>query len=134
MTEQEKDQDAPKIIVDSDWKQDAAREKDRLEEETRDAGARGPLPDPSLAELVNMIVMQASIGLGGYKAPTGETLPPDMDVAKHYIDLLELLRTKTSGNQTDEETHLLDGIAHELRLAFVQAVSGGKPAPPDVQP
>ena len=63
-----------------------------------------------------------------------ETVPPDLEVAKHYIDLLDLLKNKTSGNTTNEETRLLDGIAHEMRLTYVQAASGGPSAAPDVKP
>lgn len=130
MTEEGKDPNTPKIIIDSDWKKEAAREKERLAEETKKAAERGPLPEPSLTEIVNMIVMQASIGLGGYKAPTGETLPPDLAVAKHYIDLLDLLRQKTAGQTTDEETKLLESVLHEMRMHYVQAVSAGPGAPP----
>ena len=126
MTDEAKDGSAPKIIVDSDWKKDAAEEKSRLEEETRDVGKGAPLPEPSLLEIVNMIVMQATMALGGVKTPSGETLPPDPGVAKHYIDMLELLKNKTAGNITDQEHKLLDTLLHELRMQYVTAVK----APP----
>lgn len=123
MTEQENGDTGPRIIVDSDWKKDAAAEKERLAEELREAEAGDQLPDPSLLELVNMIVMQASISLGGYKSPEGQVLPPDIALAKHYIDLLDLLKNKTEGHRTSEETQIIDSVSHELRMHFVHVTS-----------
>ena len=126
--------DGPKIIIDSEWKEDAAKEKARISEEVDKTVRQEPLPEPSLVELVNMIVMQASVGLSGYKGPDGKTLPADPGVAKHYIDLLELLRDKTAGNVTDDEKNLLDGILHEMRMTYVQVVSGNAAPPPSPSP
>jgi uncharacterized protein DUF1844 len=126
MADQTNDESAPKIIIDSDWKQDAAAEKERLAKEAEaSSDAVGEIPEPSLIELVNMIVMQASVGLGGYRAPTGETQPPNMGIAKHYIDLLDLLREKTAGNVSEDEKTLLDGVLHELRMQYVEVATPG---------
>ncbi len=127
MADAQNPDDSPKIIIDSDWKTEASEEKAKLAEETQDAGHGEPIPDPVLLELVNMVAIQASIGLGGYKSPTGETLAPDMAMAKHYIDLIELLKNKTAGNTTEEETKMLDGVLHELHMQYVHAVSGAAP-------
>jgi len=113
----------PKIHVDSDWKAEARREKERLTDETEAAGTQGPLPAPSIGELVNMTFMQAMFGLGGMQTPDGRTIAPDLEVAKHYTDLLALLAEKTKGNLTDEEKRVLDAALYELRMRYVQAVS-----------
>ena len=54
----------PRIIVDDDWKLEAQREKERLEQEAQQAEPQGEMQAPSVLELVQMIAMQASIGLG----------------------------------------------------------------------
>ena len=113
----------PKIIVDSDWKQEAQQEKERLSEETADAGQGGPLPDPSFLEIVNLLAMQAVIGLGGMRMPDGREMPADINVAKHNIDLIEILKEKTAGQLDDTEQKVLDATLHELHLGFVQATS-----------
>ena len=117
-----------KIIVDSDWKQEAAEEKARLEEATADVGKEQPLPDASFPELINMLVMQAAVSLGGYKTPTGETMPRDLATAKHFIDMLEVLKDKTKGNLTDEEDKAMDAVLYEMRMRYVEATQA--PAPP----
>jgi len=126
----EKDKQTPRIIVDDDWKQQAAREKAEADRKTRETPKAGELPGPSLAEIVQMIAMQAVIGLGGFQDPqTGQTIPPQLTLAKHYIDLLELLQRKTAQAVDDDEKRLIDQTLHELRMAFVQAAGVGT-APP----
>jgi len=126
MTEDKNDQE-PKIIVDSDWKEEARKEKEELEQEPRDMPPPGEIPEPSFVEMIQMIVLQASVGLGAVQDPqTGQRVSTNLPVAKHYIDLLEVLQTKTKGNLDDNEEALIDATLHELRMAFVQ-VAGIKP-------
>ena len=52
----------------------------------------------------------------------GEEHPePDFDVARHHIDLLAMLQTKTKGNLSIEEQRMLDNSVTELRFRYVQA-------------
>ncbi len=119
------------LHIDSDWKTEAAQEKERLAKQERSSRpAAGAEPAANFVELVNLMAMQAAIGLGGYQGPGGERIPPNPIVAKHHIDLLEVLEKKTAGNLTEEEKRILDGVLYELRLQYVQAVSaprGGAP-------
>ncbi len=121
-----------KIIVDDDWKAEARAEKERLAEETTDVGQ---LPPPSFAELVNIIVMQAMAGLGLLAGPEGQRFPPNLEVAKHFIDLLQLLEDKTKNNLDEQEKKLLDQVLYETRMSFVQvAQDGGAPGVPPAAP
>ncbi len=126
--------DKGRIIVDDDWKAQAQREKeeaDRLAREEHEE--EGGLPAPSLAE--QLIIIQASIGLGGMQDPqTGQRIPAQLPLAKHYIDLLEVLQQKTAGNVTEQEKRLIDGALQELRMVFVQMAGFGTSAPPDAPP
>jgi len=121
----------PKIIVDSDWKEEVRQEKEALDRETQEVGQAAGLPAPHLAEIVQMLVVQASIGFGGFQDPqSGERIPPQLPVAKHYIDLLELFQQKTVNNVDEEEKKLIEHTLHELRIAFVQMAGAGA-APTD---
>ena len=111
----------PKIHVDSDWKEEVRREKERLAEQEKEVAATGPLPDPSFLEIVNMVAMQAAVSIGGYQHPSGESVPQDLPMAKHLIDLLEVLSAKTKGNLTEQEKKALDGVLYEMRMRYVQA-------------
>jgi len=115
-----------KIIVDDDWKAEARKEKERLAQET---AKQEPLPDPTFAELVNMIAIQAMVGFGGMAGPGGERIPPNLEIAKHYVDMLQVLEDKTKGNLTDDEKNLLDQVIYEVRMRYIQSASGGAVPP-----
>jgi hypothetical protein len=129
-------EEPPEIHVDDDWKSEARKEKQRLADETKDVG-RGPLPAASFTELLNMITMQIMVGLGGFQGPGGQSVPPNPELAKFNIDLLEVLEQKTKGNLTEEESRLLGALLHEVRLRYVEVVTGapppGAPEPPEPQ-
>jgi len=117
-----------KIIIDDDWKAEAQREKEKLAED-----ADKPKPTASEAgfsELVNLIAMQALAGLGLMAGPGGERIPPNPEMAKHFIDMLQVLDDKTKGNLTDEEAKLLDQVLYETRMRYVQMSGGAGAAPP----
>jgi hypothetical protein len=118
------DSNEPRIIVDSDWKEQARKEKEEADREVREQQGRRGLPEPSILELLQMIVMQVSVGLGGMQDPgSGQMIPPNLPLAKHYIDLLEVVKNKTQGNLDEGEAKIIDGTLHELRMAFVQIVT-----------
>lgn len=121
--------DTPKIIIDDDWKNEAAKEKEKLADEVGAAGQE-ELPAASFPELLNMLVMQIIVALGGMQTPDGRMIPPNLDLAKHHIDLLGVLEEKTKGNLSEEEEKLLSGTLYELRMQFVKITGGGVPEMP----
>jgi hypothetical protein len=133
----EDDKEQPKIIIDTDWKEQARRDKeeaDRKVRESEEAGETGPLPGPHLAEIIQMITMQATIGLGGFRDQSGQAIAPNLEYAKHYIDLLELLQTKTRNNLDEQEKGMLEGTLHELRMVFVDVYNALTQQPPTQPP
>ena len=128
------------LYIDSNWKQEAAAEKARLvaeEAKKKEQGvkqtASGAASPELFLELVNLLAMQAVIGLGGYDGPGGDRLPPNHEAARHHIDMLDVLLEKTKGNLADDELQALERVLHELRMQFV-AVVGGADGVPGVPP
>ncbi len=121
-----------RLHIDSDWKTEAAQEKERLaREEQKPANAGGAAapeaPEaPSFAELLNMLAMQAAIALGGYQGPGGERIPADPAAAKHNIDLLGVLEQKTKGNLSDTEAEFLNKVLFELQMNYVEELESSK--------
>jgi exonuclease III len=77
--------------------------------------------------------MQVVVGLGGMMGPGGQEIPPNMEIAKHHIDLLDVLDRKTRNNLEKDERAMLDTTLHQLRMAYVEtvrAMSGGPPPGP----
>ena len=76
---------------------------------------------PDLRGLFIMLASSALVNLGEAADPaTGERVL-DLEQAKEAIDLLALLRVKTNGNRTDQESHLLEEMLYDLQLRFVNA-------------
>lgn len=53
-----------------------------------------------------------------------EEKDPDIAMAKHNIDLLELMQEKTKGNRTPEEDQLLTHLLFQLRMTYVKKKEG----------
>jgi len=88
----------------------------------------GPAPSapagPDLQGLFIMLASSALMNLGEAADPeTGERVL-DLGQAKEAIDLLVLLRLKTAGNRTEQESHLLEEMLYDLQLRFVRAAKG----------
>jgi hypothetical protein len=95
---------------------------------TADPASPGPAaPPPAGPDLQGLFIMLASsalVNLGEAADPeTGERVL-DLGQAKEAIDLLSLLRLKTEGNRTEQESHLLEEMLYDLQLRFVRAAKG----------
>ena len=123
-----------KIIIDDDWKSQVAAEKEALKKEAADkeAGAQpeasdspGTMPPASLELLITTLATEAMVAMGQIPNPaTGESSSTP-EHARYAIDMLEVLQEKTKGNLTPGEENMLEGILHQLRMAFV-SLSGGQ--------
>jgi hypothetical protein len=79
-----------------------------------------PLPPASFSFLVLSLRTQAEMQLG-LMAYGEEAHPkPELDLARHTIDMLGVLSEKTKGNLSLEEQRLLENSLTELRFRFVQ--------------
>jgi Ran GTPase-activating protein (RanGAP) involved in mRNA processing and transport len=59
--------------------------------------------------------------LGIQPNPMTKKIEKDLNQAKISISILEMVKEKTSGNLSDEESKFLDHILTELRMEFVKA-------------
>lgn len=85
-------------------------------------GAHGELPTPTFATFVLSLSTSALLQLGVIDDPSGGPRPEaDLTLARHTIDILEVLREKTLGNLDEQEEELLTGVLHDLHLRFVEA-------------
>jgi hypothetical protein len=83
----------------------------------------GPPPTPSgdrsLAGLFMMLASSAVVALGHAPDPLTGQRQTDLVQAADAIELLVLLREKTEGNRSDEETRILDELIYDLQLRYV---------------
>ena len=91
-----------------------------------DTGSADASPEEMTSALFAHLVMQQSsmamMLLGKTPHPeTGKTVR-DLEAARLFIDLLEMLEAKTKGNLTQDQAALLKQSLMSLRMAFVEAV------------
>lgn len=77
------------------------------------------LQKPSIYDLVSMLAQPIALYLGDAALPDGESME-NLDLARLHIDLLEVLRDKTRGNLSSEESTFLDDLLYQLRLRYVE--------------
>jgi len=81
---------------------------------------------PDLQDLFVMFASSALISMGEAADPSTGQRTVDLDQARHAIDLLVLLRDKTSGNRTDEESRLLEHMLYDLQMRFVRVAEASR--------
>ncbi len=69
----------------------------------------------------------ALIALGKMPAPDGNPHPLDLETARHMIDVLAMLETKTKGNLDEAEGKLLASLIYDLRVEFVDGQKKAHP-------
>ena len=75
---------------------------------------------PDLTSLFLMLGTSVMIHLGAAPDPvTGQSLR-DLSQARYTIDLLGLLKDKTEGHRSPEESQLLDDLLYDLRMRYLQ--------------
>jgi hypothetical protein len=77
------------------------------------------LGGPSFFDLVAMLAEPVAIYLGDARLPDGEAAT-NLEMARFYIDLLDILRQKTLGNLSAEESAFLEDLLYRLRVRYVQ--------------
>src|SRR6476619_7812975 len=80
-------------------------------------------------EFVMMHAQNAALFLGQIPNPKTGEAEINLDLARMFIDQLEMIQEKTRGNLTNEEAMVLRNAVSNLQMAFVE-VSGGRPPEP----
>ena len=78
------------------------------------------IPEASFSLFVSSLVTQALFSLGEVENPFSKTIEQNLDQAKFTIDTLQIIKDKTSGNLTDDETKLLETALYDLRMRYVE--------------
>ncbi len=91
------------------------------------ASAPEPRPtSPLFLDFLLGLVSSAAVHLGMVETPDENRPKIDLAAAKQMIDVLGVLREKTSGNLSPEEQQVFDRSLTELRVRYVQVAGGRK--------
>ncbi len=71
--------------------------------------------------LVFSFATSALINLGIAPDPVSHKTEKNLAIARQNIDILAILKEKTKGNLTNDETQLIESLLTEVRMRFVEA-------------
>lgn len=76
--------------------------------------------EANFSVLTMSIASSAAMALGLAPDPQSNKLQKDKNMAKFNIDLLVMLKDKTKGNLSKEETQFIESVISDLQIKFVQ--------------
>lgn len=85
--------------------------------------------NPHLAALIELLHTSAFTALGKLKDPQSGEIHRNLEVARFYIDTLEMIEAKTLGNLTDAEKRHLAMVLDTLRLNYLDEAKKPEAAP-----
>jgi len=93
-------------------------EEEFTEEELADAR------DPAgFLSFIMSIASNAAAALGMMEHPVTHQRDVDVELGKHWIDVLGMLQKKTAGNLTSKEKQMLEGLLADLRMQYVSLIN-----------
>lgn len=99
--------------------QETGREESPGAENAAQCGDKPCMPRPTFSTFVLSLASSALVQLGEVPDPATGKVNEDLPLAKHTIDILNMLREKTANSLDAEESRLIEGLLYELRLKFV---------------
>lgn len=79
--------------------------------------------DANINSLIILLLTQAMINLGEINDPVNNSKSINLDGAKVFIDLLEILKQKTKGNLTVEESKYLNSVLDNIQMVYLKKCS-----------
>ena len=75
--------------------------------------------DQLFTQLLSIFYSSAMVSLGKLKNPATDKIERDLNQAQSAIEMLEVIKNKTSGNLSAQQSKMLESILTDLRLNFV---------------
>ena len=104
---------------------ESAGAADESAEEVELPGAEDPA---SFASFMMSIASNAASSLGMMEHPVTGKREVDLELGKHWIDVLGMLQKKTRGNLLPQENQILEGLLADLRMQYVSLTNAAPKA------
>jgi len=79
-----------------------------------------PMPEINFPSFILSLHTSALFNFGDLQDPASGEKVKNLPAAKQTIDILGILKEKTSGNLDQYEQRLLDGALYELRMRYIK--------------
>ena len=112
-------EDEAKKKVNEDWKSQVEKEKKQAEQ------SHQQYHQPTFTIFLSSLSMQAMIALGRIENPLTKKQEKNLEQARFLVDTLEIIKEKTKGNLSDEESKLIEDALYNLRMMYVEEKDKG---------
>ncbi len=85
-----------------------------------------PLPELDFSAFIFSLATTAQVGLGVIPNPQTNLQVRNLPAAKQMIDIIGMLKEKTTGNLTQDEQALVDSILYNLRMQYIKTLERKK--------
>ena len=110
--------------VDESWKDTVEKEKSpksASSKEIKNDECRSKIfNDVSFDSFISGLSMQAMIFLGLIPNPLTKKTEVNLEQSRYIIDTIDMLKEKTKGNLTAEETELIEAALYELKMKYAE--------------
>ena len=93
-----------------------------------EVGLPGAEDPASFASFMVSIASNAASSLGMMEHPVTGKREVDLELGKHWIDVLGMLQQKTRGNLLAQEQQILEGLLADLRMQYVSLTNAAPKA------
>jgi len=92
-------------------------------EHESDSDVEGAEDPASFINFLMSIASNAASSLGMIEHPVTHKRDVDLELGKHWIDVLGMLQEKTRGNLSPQEQQILEGLLSDLRMQYVSLMN-----------
>lgn len=86
----------------------------------KESNSKQKMPEVNFSTFVMSLNASALASFGALNDPVTGKKNVNLSAGKQTIDILAMLKEKTSGNLTSDELKLLDNVIYELRMIYVK--------------
>ncbi|PIU41273.1 MAG: DUF1844 domain-containing protein [Candidatus Omnitrophica bacterium CG07_land_8_20_14_0_80_42_15] len=102
--------------IDEGWKEAVKKEKEKTDQSGEQV-AMPPKPDFNF--FISSLAIEALMAMGEMENPFTKERSINLKQAQYLIDAIDMLREKSKGNLTAEETTLINDILADLKMRYV---------------
>jgi len=93
-------------------------EAGKAKNEDKGGEGRTTPPPADFSTFILSLSTSVLMHLGDIKNPDSDKVEKNLPLARHTIDIIEMLREKTGGNLTKEEAYLIEEALYDLRTRY----------------
>ena len=79
----------------------------------------GAMPEVTFSTFILSLASSALVNLGEVPDPANGQKVENQTLARHSIDVLNMLHDKTKGNLDEQEKQMFESVLYELRMKYV---------------